>query len=60
MLRQSTVPDVITRNALISSCGGKEALRALEMFHAMAWRGVAPDVITYTALINACEKGEQF
>ena len=60
MQQQGVVPDVITYNALISTCEkGKQPQRALEVFQAMQQQGVVPDVITYSALISACEKGKQ-
>ena len=48
------MPDVITYNALISTCQkGKQPERVLELFETMKRQGVVPEVITYNALISA-------
>ena len=54
MARSVLVPDVITYNALISTCEkGEQLERATEIFQAMRQQGMAPNVITYNALISA-------
>ena len=47
MQLQDVLPNVITCNTFISSCGkGRLPKRALEVFKAMHLQGVAPNVIT--------------
>ena len=60
MQRQGVAPNVITYNALISTCEkGKKPERAHELLKAMQRQGVVPNVITYSALISTCESGIQ-
>ena len=59
---QSVVPDVVTYNALISTCGkgaSNQPKRALKLFQAMRQQLLVPNIITYGALISACQKGKQ-
>merc|ERR1712224_840893 len=60
MQQQGMVPDVITYNALISTCEkGKQPEWALQALGAMQRQDIAPDVVMYKALIGACANGKR-
>ena len=58
MWHQGVVPDVITRNAVISACEkGQQLERAFQVFQAAQRQSMVPNIITYSASVSACEKG---
>ena len=59
MFLQSVVPNIISYNALISTCEkGKNLEKASRLFVEMQVAGIKPDATTYNALISVCEKSK--